>query len=124
VCPTTLAEIKRVFERLGKDAGRVRFLMVSVDPERDTPDVLASDGEHFDPQHFVGLTGPLEEIEVVTVQYGVVFEYDDVGSQAGYLVNHTATITLIDPDGYVRVIYPFGVKAQGIAADVRYILKR
>jgi protein SCO1/2 len=65
-----------------------------------------------------------EETLAVATQYGIYYERQDYGSATGYLMDHTATITLVDKDGYVRVIYPFGTTPEDLADDLRYILSR
>jgi protein SCO1/2 len=102
----------------------VQLLWITVDPERDTPAMMEDYVLHFDPS-FLGLVprNAQETLEVAT-QYGIYFEKRDYGSATGYLMDHTATITLIDKDSYVRVVYPFGTTPEDLAADLDYILGR
>lgn len=123
VCPTTLADLHRARQALGKRADEVQVLMVTVDPERDTVEVLADYMPHFDPS-FVGLTGTPEQIAEIATYYGIYYERQESDSALGYLVDHTATVMLIDRDGYLRVVYPFGTQSEEIAADLEYVLKR
>lgn len=123
VCPTTLAELAKAYEKLGSRADEVQVLMVSVDPERDTVEVLADYLTHFNPT-FLGLTGTEEQIAEIATNYGIFYERVEGNSALGYLVDHTATVTLIDRDGYLRVVYPFGTSADDFAADLEYLLKR
>ena len=123
VCPTTLAELKEARQLLGKRSDEVQVLMVTVDPERDTVPVLADYVTHFDPS-FIGLTGTPEEIAEVATYYGVFYEQQESESALGYLVDHTATVMVIDRDGYLRVIYPYGTSAEDMAADLDYMLDR
>lgn len=121
ICPSTLTELGQVPGLLGRRADDVEIMWVTVDPERDTPEKVANYSAYFHPD-IVGLVGTPEDIEVVALQFGVVYEKNDYGSAAGYLVDHTATVTMIDPEGYVKVVFPFGVTAEDIAADVNYVL--
>jgi protein SCO1/2 len=124
VCPTTLATWRKVHEALGDDAGRVRFVFVTVDPERDTAERLGRHVEAFNPD-FLGLTGSPQELEAAYSTFGVVHEVDTSSqSAAGYLVNHTATTFVIDPSGQWRLRLPYGTSAEDIAHDVRELLKQ
>ncbi len=121
VCPATLYEITRAMELLGEDADEIQFIMISVDPERDTPSKLAEYVTHFNPT-FLGVTGTPEQIAEVATFYGIFYEVNPGSVATGYLVDHTATITVIDQDGYVKLIFPFGTPAEAIAEDLDYLL--
>ncbi len=124
VCPSTLADVAEAFEMLGSRAEQVQLLWITVDPERDTPEIMEDYVKHFNPT-FLGLTPrSAEETFAVATQYGIYYEKRDYGSATGYLMDHTATITLIDKDSYVRVIYPFGTRPKDLASDLKYILNR
>lgn len=122
VCPTTLAELKQARQALGKRSDEVQVLMVTVDPERDTVPVLADYMTHFDPS-FIGLTGTPEEIAEIATYYGIFYERKESESALGYLVDHTATVMVVDRDGYLRMIYPYGTQAEDITADLDYMLR-
>jgi protein SCO1 len=123
VCPTTLAELHQALIALGNKADDVQVLMVTVDPERDTQEVMAEYLNHFD-SSFIGLVGTPDQVAEVATYYGVYYEKVESDSALGYLVNHTANVMVIDKDGYLRVVIPFGTTAQDIAADVEYLLSR
>jgi protein SCO1/2 len=124
VCPTTLADLRMMAQELGEERMEdVQVVMVSVDPERDTPDRLADYMGFFDPT-FLGMTGPLEEIIAASTQFGVYFEQNRVEGASEYLVDHTSTVTLIDPDGYIRMVFPYGTAGEDMAADVQYWMRR
>jgi len=122
VCPTTLAKVARALELLGPKAERVQPIMISVDPERDTVEQLALYMPHFGPT-FLGLTGTPEEIAAVATAFGIYYQKRESDSAAGYLVDHTATVTVIDPKGYVRLVFPFETTAQEMAEDLAYMLR-
>ena len=123
VCPTTLADMIKAKRTLEADADRVSFIWVTVDPERDTPSVLAQRIEVFDPE-FIGLSGTRESLEKIWEDFGIVVERDDTqGSAAGYLVSHTANTYLVDRNMKNRVVFPFGTASDLIAADIAAILK-
>jgi protein SCO1/2 len=122
VCPTTLASWKQVHAVLGGDGSKVRFLFVTVDPERDTPARLKRYLAIFSPD-FVGLTGTQQALTATYRAYGVVREkVTRSGSGVGYLVNHTARTYLIDPAGFLRLSYGFGTLPEDIADDIRRLL--
>ena len=123
VCPTTLADLHQARAALGKQADEVQVLMVTVDPERDTQQVMADYMGHFD-SSFIGLTGTTEQITEVATYYGIYYEKQEGNSALGYLMNHTATVMAIDKDGYLRVVFPFGTAAKDITADLDYLLSR
>lgn len=122
VCPITLSEFKRIKTILGERAGEVQFIYVTVDPERDTPERIRAYLANFDPD-FIGLTGSRSELESVWKSYGVYQQRQDPGSAAGYLVDHSARIYAIDPQGNWRLNYPFGMEPQKIAQDVAHLLR-
>ncbi len=124
VCPATLNDVATALNMLGNKAKNVQFLWITVDPERDSPEKMEDYVKHFHPD-FLGLTprSP-EETFAVATQYGIFYEKHYYGSEAGYLMDHTATITMIDQNGSVRVIYPFGTSPEDLAADLEYQLHR
>ncbi len=123
VCPTTLGDWKQVHARLGEDADRVRFVFITVDPERDTPERLKQHLALFHPD-FIGLTGSLEELEPVYQAYGVYYEKVEAPESAlGYLVNHTSSDFVIDPQGNWRLRHSFGTPIDDIVHDVRLLLE-
>jgi protein SCO1/2 len=123
VCPTTLATWRRVHEALGDDVERVRFAFVTVDPERDTVERLGMHVNAFNPD-FVGLTGSPDELEAVYGVFDVYHEKDtSSGSALGYLVNHTATTFVLDPEGRWRLRETFGTEVEDIVHDIRALLE-
>lgn len=123
VCPASLGNLAAALRRMGKKADEVQVIMISVDPGRDSPEKVAEYVAHFHPS-FIGLSGDEQEIARVAALYGVFYEKQEVASSAGYLVNHTATIMAIDRQGRLKLIWPFGVTADEIASDLRYLLRR
>jgi protein SCO1/2 len=123
ICPTTLAEMKQALEQLGEEnAKQVQVLFVTVDPERDTPERVQEYVDHFNPD-FIGLSGTESELAPVWQSYGVFREIVDGTSAAGYIVNHTARVTLIDPDGNMRVSFAFETPVEDIVHDLKLLLK-
>ena len=123
VCPTTLATWRRVHEGLGDDADRVRFVFVTVDPERDTPERLGLHVGAFNPD-FIGLTGEPDELQAVYQVFDVFFEKDtSSGSAAGYLISHTATTFVLDPEGNWRLRETYGTPVEDLVYDVHELLQ-
>jgi protein SCO1/2 len=123
VCPTTLATWRTVHDDLGSEAGRVRFVFVTVDPERDTPERLGAHLNAFSPD-FVGLTGTQDQLQAVYDTFGVyVQKQPSSGSAAGYLVSHTATTFVLDGTGNWRLVESYGTEAADIVYDIRQLLR-
>lgn len=122
VCPATMQTLARAREMLPeRDRDEMQVIMVSVDPERDTPETLAAYLAYFDPT-FIGLTGDQAALVAATTPLGIYFEKQEVGSALSYLVDHTATVAVVDQEGYLRLIYPFNTPAEAIAADMRSLI--
>ncbi len=120
ICPTTLFQISEVLRSLGPDAGRVRALFITVDPERDTPRALKDYLSNFDP-NLTGLTGDLEAIAAVTKAYRAYFKKVPLDKD-NYTVDHTTVVYLMDKEG--RFVAPFNLKrtTEAAAADLRRYL--
>ncbi len=116
ICPTTLAMLAELRARLPDDA--LQFLFVSVDPERDTPAVIADYIRHFDAR-MMGVTGTRPEIEAFTAQLGLA-QVRNPGVGGDYTVDHSAALVLIDPRarvaGYFRPPYDIGALAADLAS--------
>lgn len=123
VCPTTLAEFKQALEELGAQSDQVQVLFVTVDPERDTPQRAQEYVDHFNPK-FIGLSGSASELAKVWNDYGVFRETVKGTSAAGYLVNHTARVTLIDQHGDLRVSFGFDTPVKDMVHDLKLLLSK
>ncbi|MBP7690560.1 MAG: SCO family protein [Anaerolineales bacterium] len=122
-CPATLYAVKKAFQALGDQADRVQMIMISVDPGRDTPDEVNAYAQRFD-KRFLGVTGPEAEVLEIAALFGVIFEKHAGSAATGYLIDHTASLMTVDAQGHLRLIFPYGVKGEDIASDVRYLLAR
>ncbi|MBE2220757.1 MAG: SCO family protein [Anaerolineae bacterium] len=122
VCPATMVELRTAVQELGSKAKDVQVLMISLDPERDTPEVLEKYVTHFDPS-FIGLTGIEEEIIAASAPLGIFYEREKGSAASGYLINHTATVMALDKRGQLRLLYPFGTTGEDIAADLRHLIR-
>lgn len=94
--------------------------MRSVDPERDSPEVLADYLELLDPR-FLGMTGTVPDIASVATVYGVYFEARQGRVDTGYVVDHTASLMVVDREGYLKLVIPPETAADRIAADLEYL---
>ncbi|MBI5938447.1 MAG: SCO family protein [Betaproteobacteria bacterium] len=122
VCPTTLTDLKSAFKLLGPEmAGRVQVLFVTVDPERDTPEVLAKYVPYFDPT-FLGLYGTAEQVAETAREFKVHYSKHTESGASGYLVDHTAATYVFDPQGRIRLFWPYGFPASDMAHDLKQAL--
>jgi protein SCO1/2 len=122
VCPTTLSEFIRVKQDLAGKADQLAVLMVSVDPERDTPTVMERYMKAFDPS-FIGMSGDDATLRRIGGEYGIFYQRHAVsGSSAAYLVDHSAAAYLIDKQGRLRMVYSYGTPHTVIAPDVERLL--
>jgi protein SCO1/2 len=119
VCPTTLAEIAQAVKALGSDAERVQVLMVSVDPERDTPEALAKYVTAFDPS-FLALRGDLQATRKVASEFKIYFEKAKTGDT--YTVNHSVQSYVIDPQGRLRLLVRHDRVGPDLSADLKTLL--
>lgn len=122
VCPTTLRKLADAVKMLGDKAERVQVMMVSVDPARDTPELLEEYVTHFHPD-FIGVTGDEATVNRVATLYGVVYEGAESSVGTGYTIDHTSTVILVDREGYLKLVLPFEGTADQIASDIDYFLR-
>ena len=122
VCPTTMMQLGRMMPLLGKKAKDVQVFMITVDPERDTPERLKEYVTYFHPD-FIGLTGTPEEIADAAAPFGIYYKKKEVEGASDYLMDHTASVTVLDPEGRVRLIWPYGTTAEEMAEDLLHLMK-
>ena len=121
VCPTTMAELAAIKRAMGKDGDRVQGIFVTVDPERDTPEVLKAYLAAFDPS-FVALRGTPEQTADAAREFKVFFAKVDGKTPASYTVDHTAGSYVIDTQGQLRLFERYGAPAQELQADLEKLL--
>jgi protein SCO1/2 len=123
VCPTTLSVLNSIAQRLQDVDADIRFVMVSVDPQRDTPERLAEFVTYFNGD-FIGVTGTDEGLEQLTRQLGILYERveQEPGSE-GYLMDHTAAVFLFDPDGRYHAVFSPPLSVEAISGDFRKMLQ-
>lgn len=120
VCPTTMADFKRITEFLGDKAAEVTFVMITADPERDTAERMGAYVNAFHPD-FIGLSGTPEELQAIYSDFGVFVERE-VTDNPNYEVSHTARVYVINRDGDLRLTFPFGLEARAMADDIAHLL--
>ena len=121
VCPTTLQELVEAKALLGEQGERLQGVFVSVDPERDTPEVLRAYAEAFDP-NMVALTGTPEQISAVAKDFKVFFKKVESKQPGHYTVDHSAGLYVYDPQGNLRVYHRYGQGAEALAKDAKALL--
>lgn len=121
VCPTALARMAEVMKLLGPDAERLQVLFVTVDPERDTQELLRQYVPAFHPA-FIGLRTDLPGTVELAKQYKVFFQKSPGTTPETYSVDHTAFTYVYDPTGRLRLLVKHDVAPEKIAADIRILL--
>ncbi|HUF22064.1 MAG TPA: SCO family protein [Burkholderiales bacterium] len=121
-CPITLAELAAALGKLGEDAKRVQVLLVTVDPERDTPDVLGGYVTAFD-KSFIGLTGSAEQIAAVAREFKVIYQRVDGSRPDSYSMDHSAGTFVFDTEGRLRLYVSYGRGSEVFAHDIAQLLK-
>jgi protein SCO1/2 len=123
ICPATLAELANVREEMGAEADEMQVVMITVDPERDTPERLAEYVGFFD-DSFVGLSADTATIDRVAEPFGIFYAKEEGTAATGYLVTHTTRVYLVDRESNAIVAYPHGTTAETYLAELAYLLER
>ena len=122
VCPTTMAEMAAVMKQLGPLADKVQVLFVTVDPERDTPELLSKYVPAFDPR-FLGLAGDKTALDKVTKEFKVFYQKVPGKTPGSYTMDHTAASYAFDPQGRVRLFVRHGQGPEPITHDLKLLLQ-
>lgn len=121
VCPTTLAKLAEVSKRLGEDADEVQVLFVTVDPERDTQEVLSRYVPAFDAR-FIGLTGEPAAIARTAKEFKVVYQKQPGKTADSYTVDHSSGTFVFDRQGNVRLFVRHDQAVEDLVHDIRQLL--
>lgn len=121
VCPTTLQELVEAKGLLGAQGDRLQGIFVSLDPERDTPEVLGAYTQAFDPE-IVALTGTPAQITAVAKDFKVFFKKVEGKQPGSYTLDHSAGIYMYDPQGQLRAYHRYGQGAPALAKDAKALL--
>lgn len=122
VCPTTLQELVQAKQLLGADGAKVQGIFVTVDPERDTPQVLKAYMANFDPG-FVALRGTPEQLAATAKDFKVYYKKVEGKTPGAYTMDHSAASFIYDPQGRLRLYTRYGSGAQALADDLKILLK-
>lgn len=121
-CPTTLSELVQVKQALGKDGERLQVLFVTVDPERDTPELLKTYMANFDPA-FLALRGSPEQLAAVAKDFKVYYKKAEGATPEIYSMDHSAGSYIFDPAGRLRVYSRYGIGVPAVTADVQALIQ-
>lgn len=121
VCPTSMTEMAQVKQLLGKDGERIQGLFVTVDPERDKPEMLKEYMAAFDPT-FLALVPTPEQLAVLAKDYKVYYKKVEGTTSTSYTMDHMAGNFIYDPQGKLRLFTRYGTKPELTAADIRQLL--
>ncbi|MFO7542643.1 MAG: SCO family protein [Thiobacillus sp.] len=121
VCPTTLSDFAAALQQLGAQAQQVQVIFVTVDPQRDTPDLLKQFVPAFHPE-FLGMYTDAESLKQLAHEYKVVFQKTAVKAPDDYLIDHSAGTYIYDPQGRLRLLMPYGSRPEVIAHDLGVLL--
>lgn len=121
VCPTAMAQLVAALEELGPQADQVQIVLISVDPERDTPEQLAHYVHAFNPD-FIGLTGTPEQLAATARSFKAYYAKVRTGQPGHYSVDHSAAFYLFDKNGRARVQLHPNSSPRDIAADLRSLI--
>jgi protein SCO1/2 len=121
VCPTTLSDLASAMKQLGPLADKVQVLFITVDPERDTPQLLAKYMPSFDPR-FLGLSGDAAATEKVAKDFKVYYQKVPGKEPGSYSMDHSAGLYLYDPQGRIRLFARSGQGPDAIAHDLKILL--
>ena len=120
-CPTTMAELAAAMTRLGGDASRVQVLFITVDPERDTRELLAQYVPAFNPT-FLGLYGDAAATAATAKEFKVIYQKEPGPTPSTYTMDHSAGTFIYDPQGRLRVFEAYGKGPDVLAHDIRAVL--
>jgi protein SCO1/2 len=121
VCPTTLSDFALAMRELGEDGKRVQVLFVTVDPERDTPELLAKYVPSFNPG-FLGLYTDPASLAALAKDFKVVYQKNTTSGSKNYLIDHSAGTYVYDTKGRLRLLIPYGAGPRDIAQDLKTLL--
>jgi protein SCO1/2 len=122
VCPTTMTEMLEIKKSLGADGERLQVLFVTVDPERDTPELLKAYMENFDPS-FLALRATPEKLVELTKDYKIYYKKVEGKTSTSYSMDHSAGSYIYDPKGQLRLFTRYGSPKEALTKDLQILLK-
>jgi protein SCO1 len=121
VCPTTMAELAQAKKLLGADGDKVQGIFITVDPERDTPEILKSYATAWDPS-FIALRGTPEQTAATAKDFKVFYSKVPGKEPGSYTVDHSAASFVFDTQGQLRLYVRYGAGAEALASDLKALL--
>jgi protein SCO1 len=122
VCPTSMAELASIKKSLGSDANKLQAVFITVDPERDTPEVLKAYMTNFDPT-FLALRPTLEQLPVIAKDFKIYYKKVEGRTAGSYSMDHSAGSYVYDTQGRLRLYNRYGSGAEGLTSDIRLLLQ-
>jgi protein SCO1/2 len=122
-CPTTLTELAEAKKQLGAEGAKLQVVFITVDPERDTPQVLKAYMANFDPTFIALRPSSPEQLAQVAKDFKVYYKKAEGGDAKNYTMDHTAATYVFDPEGQLRLYARYGSGPQALAADFRKLLE-
>jgi protein SCO1/2 len=122
VCPTSMAELAQVKLQLGKDGDRLQGIFITLDPERDTPELLKAYMANFDPS-FLALRPTLAQLPQVSKDFKIYYKKVDGKTPSSYTLDHSAGSYIYDAKGQLRLYSRYGAGPEALASDIALLLK-
>ena len=122
VCPTSMAELAQVKQQLGPDADKLQAIFITVDPERDKPELLKAYMGNFDPT-FLALRPTPEQLPQVAQDFKIYYKKVTGKKKGSYTMDHSAGSYIFDPKGHIRLYSRYGSGAEVLASDIRLLIK-
>ena len=122
VCPTSMAELAEVKRLLGADGDKLQAIFITVDPDRDTPELLKAYMGNFDPG-FLALRPTPEQLPQVAKDFKIYYKKVDGKTKGSYTMDHSAGSYIYDPQGRIRLYNRYGSGAEVLASDIRLLIK-
>ena len=122
VCPTAMVELAGIKKSLGADGNKLQAVFISVDPERDTPEILKGYMGNFDPA-FLALRPSMEQLPAIAKDFKIYYKKVDGKTATSYSMDHSAGYYIYDTQGRLRLYSRYGIGAEGLTSDIRLLLK-
>ena len=122
VCPTTMAELAQIKQSLGADGDKLQAIFITVDPERDTPELLKAYMGNFDPS-FLALRPSMAQLPEVAKTFKIYYKKVQGSTAGSYSMDHSAGSYVYDPKGQIRLYSRYGTGPEGLTSDIRLLLK-
>ena len=123
VCPTSMSELAEIRKLLGADGARLQGIFITVDPDRDTPEVLKAYMENFDPSFLALRPSSPEQLSALAKDFKAYYKKVDGRTPTSYTMDHSAGSYVFDPQGRIRLFTRYGMGAPALAGDLRQLLK-